>query len=425
MVGGKRKSLKDRTVYIPRMSYGGSRAFAAAFKYLGIDSQPVPEGDERTLELASKHTRGDECLPARVTLGNFLKITEMPGFDQSKAAFFMPTSEGPCRLGQYAPFMKFALKDMGYDDLMILSPSSKDGYRDLGDVMESFVKLGWMGIVGSDALRKMLHKYRPYEQQPEVVDRVYKEALEDYCSVLEDGSIPLKDKLGELALSLERAREAFRAVPADWNREVLLIGVIGEIFCRLSTFSNQDLIRKLERAGGRAWLSDISEWVWYTNEEEKERLKLYNRLFTLDMVKLMMTKHIQSKYEKRLLAPLEEEFEGIEEPHDINEILKRSERYLPARGAKGEMTLSVGKAIYLYEKGVDGIIDISPFTCMNGVISEAVYPEVSRDHDDIPIRTFYFDGTSTDLENDLEIFIELARNYNRRMKRSPAENKTA
>jgi predicted nucleotide-binding protein (sugar kinase/HSP70/actin superfamily) len=88
------------------------------------------------------------------------------------------------------------------------------------------------------------------------------------------------------------------------------------------------------------------------------------------------------------------------------------------------MTLSVGKAIYLYDKGVDGIIDISPFTCMNGVISEGVYPEVSSDHDDIPIRTFYFDGTTTNLENDLEIFIELARNYNRR-KKNNLKNRTA
>jgi len=137
----------------------------------------------------------------------------------------------------------------------------------------------------------------------------------------------------------------------------------------------------------------------------------------MDMVKLMMTKYVQHKYEERLLAPLEDEFKGLEEPSNVSEILKHSERYLPTRGAKGEMTLSVGKAVYLYHKGVDGIIDISPFTCMNGVISEAVYPEISSEHDNIPIRTFYFDGTTTNLENDLEIFMELARNYNRRKKK--------
>jgi predicted nucleotide-binding protein (sugar kinase/HSP70/actin superfamily) len=43
--------------------------------------------------------------------------------------------------------------------------------------------------------------------------------------------------------------------------------VVGEIFCRLNTFSNEDLIRKLESYGAEACLSHISEWVEYTNNE--------------------------------------------------------------------------------------------------------------------------------------------------------------
>ena len=60
---------------------------------------------------------------------------------------------------------------------------------------------------------------------------------------------------------MEQARDFFRAVPADWERDVMLVGVVGEIFCRLSTFSNEDLIRRLEPFGAQAWLSDITEWV--------------------------------------------------------------------------------------------------------------------------------------------------------------------
>ena len=51
---------------------------------------------------------------------------------------------------------------------------------------------------------------------------------------------------------------------------------------------------------------------------------------------------------------------------------------------------------------------------MNGIIREAVYPALSRDHDDLPIRNFYFDGTQANMDRDLEIFIELARTYQRR-----------
>ncbi len=82
----------------------------------------------------------------------------------------------------------------------------------------------------------------------------------------------------------------------------------------------------------------------------------------------------------------------------------------------GEMVLSVGKAAYLAKHGADGIIDISPFTCMNGIVSEAIYPKLSKDYGGIPIRNFYFDGTQSDLDRDLGIYMELARSYREKKK---------
>ena len=38
-----------------------------------------------------------------------------------------------------------------------------------------------------------------------------------------------------------------------------LIGVVGEIFCRLNQFANADLIRLVEEQGGECWLADIAE----------------------------------------------------------------------------------------------------------------------------------------------------------------------
>jgi len=127
--------------------------------------------------------------------------------------------------------------------------------------------------------------------------------------------------------------------------------------------------------------------------------------------------------EHRLYAPFAEDFIGYEEPHDVKDVLEMSKPYLPYTGALGEMVLSSGKTIYMYEKGADGIIDISPFTCMNGIVVEAVYPSLSKDLEDMPIRVFYFDGTQGDLERDVGIFIELARTYQRRktkVRRYPA-----
>lgn len=400
------------------MSDEGTRAFAAAFRALGVDARPSPEGDEKTYELAGRYTSGEECLPERVTIGDFLKIIEQPGFDPTKVAFFMPTATGPCRFGQYAPFLRQILRDIGCEDVLIVAPTSADGYASLGAYAGPMLRLGWWALIGSDALRKMLHIYRPHELERGAADRACDRALDIFCEALADPSIPVgTKKIDALADALASGRDEFRKIPVNFSRETMLIGVVGEIFCRLSTFSNDDLIRKLESFGAQAWLSDITEWVWYTDQEQVKNLKMLGRGFSLDMLKVRLKMKIQHGHEKKLLAPFREEFVGLEEPHSIVEVLERSEPYLPCKGALGEMVLSVGKAIYLYEKGADGIVDISPFTCMNGIVCESIYPRVSRDCENIPIRTFYFDGTQTDLENDLGIFMELVHNYNRRKTR--------
>ena len=396
------------------MSHGGARAFAAAFRHIGVDARVSPAGDARTYEIAGRYTSGDECLPERVTVGNFLKVLEQTDFVPEKTAFFMPTAGGPCRFGQYAPFMRQILKEIGREEIIVTSPSSANGYEGLGEEAGTLMKLGWWGLVASDALRKMLHIYRPHETVPGSADKAYSDAIDLLCGVLEDHSVTMERKLDACVDALVASRDRFRAINADFTKETMLVGVVGEIFCRLSTFSNEDLIRKLETFGAQAWLSDISEWVWYTNEEQVKNLKYYGRGLSMEMLGVKIKKHIQHKHEQKLLAPFAEEFIGMEEPHSVREVLELSKPYLPYHGSLGEMVLSVGKGIYMYGKGADGIIDISPFTCMNGIITEALYPKVSKDHEGIPMRTFYFDGTQIDLENDLGIFMELVRNYNRK-----------
>ena len=403
--------LMGKTVYIPTMGEGSSEAFAAAFRFLGIAAKTTPPSDERTCELGGKYTTGDECYPAKVTLGDLLRVIEQPGFDPAHTAFFMPTAEGPCRFGQYAPFLRKILRDAGWGDVQVLSPTSENGYVGLGgDIANLFLRTAWRALVAADIVHRALLRTRPYETAPGASDRAFQESLEDVCKTLETSCGDAACQLDSLAAAMTRARDRFRRVPALYDRELPLIGVVGEIFCRLNTFSNEDLVRKLEGYGAEAWLSHIAEWVEYTNNEEKRKLLLTGRKISWAMVKAHLRSHIQHSDEKALMAPFEHDFVGCEEP-PVEEILELAWPYLPTGGALGEMVLSVGKAAYLAKQGADGIIDISPFTCMNGIVSESVYPKLSKDFGNIPIRNFYFDGTQSDLDRDLGIYMELTRSY--------------
>jgi predicted nucleotide-binding protein (sugar kinase/HSP70/actin superfamily) len=411
--------LVGRKLWIPRMTYVGARLAAAVFRSIGVEAEVTPESNDETLELAGLYLGGEECYPEKVTLGNFLRIIRRPDFDRDRTAFFMPTAEGPCRFGQYAPYFRQVLDEMGYDDVPIISPTSRNGYDGIAEHGLTTMRQMWQGLVCSDILRKLLLKTRPYETEPGAADEAFERGIERVEEVLETPGQSNRQRMGDLAAAMGRARELFRAVPARYVKGRPLIGVVGEIFCRLNTFSNYDAVRKIEAHGGEAWMSDVTEWVWYTNWSQKDLLERDGRKVSLAMLAASVKTAVQRHDEHRLLAPFEADFAGYEEPHDLfGEVLEPGWPYLPADGALGEMVLSIGKTIYLYEKGADGIIDISPFSCMNGIISEAVYHTVAADHDDIPIRNFYFDATSSNMERDLDIFMELAAGYQRRKRKA-------
>ena len=389
---------------------------AAAFRSIGVDATVSPDSDARTLELGGLHSSGEECLPHKVTLGDFLKVIESPDFEPDRAAFFMPTAQGPCRFGQYAPYLKQTLKTLGHDNVMVFSPTSLNGYEGLGNQTRNFLHVGWMAMVVGDILTKFLLKTRPYETTPGDSDEVFQQCLRDFEGPLACPGLKPKERLRSLRNLLEQMRERFHRVPAHYEKGRPLIGLVGEIFCRLNTFSNDDAARRIEQLGGECWLSDICEWVWYTNFNQHTRIISEQGKLSKAFLQYKLKTFVQHRCEHFLLDAVREDLVGYEEPEDIRELLQISESYLPSSGCIGEMVLSVGKTIYLHGKGADGIVDISPFTCMNGVICEAIYPAVSEAHDNMPIRNVYYDGVNTDLDRDLEIFLDLARSYQNRKK---------
>jgi len=406
--------LDGRTLYMPHMPYGGSYLLSAALRSLGIDAWPVPDSDEHTLELAGRVTSGDECYPQKIVVGDFLRMVEQG--DPDRLAFLLPTANGPCRFGQYNHLVRRTLDDHGYQQVPLMTITSSDGYRSIGEYGNDLVRTGWRAVVAQDILMKMLLKTRPYETEAGRTDTVYKESLVDVGHALESQEVSHRQRLADMKAALQRSRERFHSVPAAYDRSRPLIGVVGEIFCRNNTFSNMDIIRVVERHGGECWLSDVGEWLWYTDDEQRRRFIEEGRRLSKASLVRHVKAGIQRRDEEVLYEAFREEFVGYEEPHDIREVLEYSWPYLPYTGSLGEMVLTTGKAIYLYHKGADGIIDISPFTCMNGIVTEAIYPRVSKDHDDIPIRVFYFDGTHSDLDRDVGIFLELAKTYKRRKK---------
>ena len=125
-----------------------------------------------------------------------------------------------------------------------------------------------------------------------------------------------------------------------------MIGIVGEIYIRSNRFSNEDVVRQIERLGGEAWVAPVSEWLLYINATAAMSARM-NRSWKA-LAKAYVTGHVQHRDERRLLSGFNGSLRSLREP-SIRETLRRAAPYIHD-SFEGEAVLSVGKAIDYIER---------------------------------------------------------------------------
>ena len=228
-----------KTILLPRMA-PGAEAMAAAMEAFGVKAAVLPPSTEESLLYSNKVTRGTECLPYRVTLGDFLRYFHENGADTlQQVEGFMPSAFGPCRFGKYVVEETRILREMGFD-LSIRTTVSNNAYRDMG-LGRAFERLAWRGLVSFDYLQRLLWRTRPYERSPGTADALF----DEYSARVAD-RIRKREDFGDV---LRDAVSAFgSAIDPDQPKRPL-VAINGEIFLRSNEFSNSYLVRECEKAG--------------------------------------------------------------------------------------------------------------------------------------------------------------------------------
>jgi len=398
----------ERVIYIPYMC-DHAFAFKAAFEACGVKAEVFPESDQETLFWGRKYTSGKECLPCVLTTGDMVRIVKSPGFDPKKAAFFMPSGNGPCRFGQYHRFHRKVLDELGFEDVPIYSPNQDETlYRDLGILGSKFSRLGWWAIVGVDLLQKKLLETRPYEVNPGEAERTYWECLNGFCELLRRDP-----DIEEVVQYLISCRNRMDAIPLKDKGSKPKIGVVGEIYIRLNRFGNEDVIKKIEQLGGEARLAPLTEWVHYINKMAKRRAS--KRKHWKNLMGILIREFYQHKDERKLAEAF---YGSIEEPLEppTEWILNLASPYVHD-SFEGEAILTIGKTIDYALKGASGVVNVMPFTCMPGTITTAILKRYKELNGNFPVLNISYDGQEQgDVLTRLEAFMYQVRQYQERLK---------
>jgi predicted nucleotide-binding protein (sugar kinase/HSP70/actin superfamily) len=370
-------SSSKRTLLIPRMA-PHAEILAAAIEACGSRAIVLPEQDERNLVYSNQVTSGKECLPYRVTLGDFMRFFYEDGANPKEVEGFMASSFGPCRFGKYALEQMRILKEIGFD-LPLRTSTSNNAYRDF-DLGPEFERLAWKGIVAVDHLEKLLWRSRPYERQAGSADAIFNEHLDTVAS-----RVRAKETYDDV---LQHATSEFKSVIAPDLPRRPLVGINGEIFLRSNRFSNSDLVRVCEEAGLEVVVSSVGEWIKYTSHRNLE-----------DVTRERNAKKMMVGYIKKLVQERDEHSVAINcwalvgdtEPSTAD-ILALSSRYLSPK-CGSEAVLSIGSGIeWLENPKFAGVISVMPHGCMPGGIVAAMSEKFSTVYEK-PWISLTYDGS--------------------------------
>ena len=388
-----------RKVYLPPMT-DHAHVLAAAFRACGVESEVLPESDDETVRIGKQHSSGRECFPLALTTGDMIKATRRPDFDPGRSAFFMPSGKGPCRFGQYNRYHRMVLDSMGLREVPVVAPMQDEGmYRELGMVGRDFLRLLWQGVVAVDMLQKGLWEHRPYERKRGDADQVYAGSLAAVARSLE--------RREDLLPVLRDAYDGFTSLGIR-ERDRPVIGIVGEIYIRANRFGNEDIVRRIEALGGEAWVAPIGEWFLYLNETAKAAARMDGAWG--DLLKAHLSDRVQVRDEHRLAAGFNGTMRSLGEP-SVATTLRRALPYVH-HSLEGEAVLSVGKAVDYIGRGVSGIVNVMPFSCMPGTIAGALLRRVREDHGNIPLLSIAYEGQQdSQTMTRLEAFLHQARAY--------------
>ena len=347
-------------------------AWAAALKRLGVEPFIPPYSSKRTLSLGTKNSPESICLPYKLILGNFIEAIE-GGADYVA----MISSPGICRLGEYGAGIQNTLEDMGYhanyielqlyDGIkgMFRFLTQLTGVRNPITIIRAIV-FAFRKVFATDRLENLLSYYRAREIHAGDAEKAFKKGMK----LIYDA-----DHYKDLKKAEKQATAEIKKVQIDAKRDVLHVDLTGEIYLVQDPFSNQNIERELGKMG----------------VQTRRTLTVSSFLRDAIIPKMFVKGETHLERAFRLAKP-----------------------YL-ARDIGGDSLECVSDIIYANEKGKDGIIHVSPFTCMPEIMSQNFFPAI-RENCEIPILPLILDEQTgkAGYITRLEAFVDLMRRRKRK-----------
>lgn len=343
-------------------------ALSKLMELLGHEVIRPDKPSQGTMDLGVKYSPEFICIPFKVITGTYIECAE-------RGAEIIITSGGcgPCRAGLYGEIHSKILKKMGYDTEVLVFDSmfkdfkafwrkvqivrNKTPYHRLIRISVLTVKM----IKQMDDMQKKIKQLRAYEAKKGDFTKAWSKIEKMYLQC---------NTLKQLKAVKKQAWDMINAVPVNIanEEEKIRVGICGEIFVVMESFTNLEIEKRLNDLGCEVENPQyISDWL------------VHNTLPS--WINRSHSKKVEDKGRK-----------------------------YTALNCGGHDLENMGLMVDYAERGFDAVVHLQPFGCLPELVTRSIMPGISEDLD-MPILTLSLDEQSGEANSQtrLEAFIELVR----------------
>jgi len=351
-------------VTVPNFGNLTSIAGGSLLSNLGHEVILPPPNTKRTLDLGVRYSPEYCCLPLKILLGNFIEALE-----KGAETIVMVGGWGPCRFGYYAEIQRRILIDLGYDFTMISLEKPRghlkrvfNNYKMLLNNKSVFtiaraLKIAWEKVVAIEGLEKAALKTRPRENNKGDTTKTLKRGL---SAIDAANTVDEIKRIYQMILS-----DYEKIISGNEDKELIKVKLVGEFYVALEPFVNYHIEEKLGYLGVEVDRG-ISAVPWISSF-----LKFFKQ-------------------------------------HQLHDVIEEAAQEYLSRSVGGEGQNTIGHIVLASRAGMDGAIQVIPFTCMPEIVAETISKKVSEDLD-FPVLTQIYDEQTGEegLITRLEAFVDL------------------
>ena len=411
---------KDYTILIPEMSPIHFQFIETAMACEGYKVKLLPTVDKNAVDEGLRYINNDACYPTIVTLGQIISYLKSGEVDLNKVGIFMSQTGGGCRASNYVALLRKALKDMGMEQIPVISVNMAGLEKNPGfKISKGIIKRGMMAVMYGDLLMRVLYATRPYEKVPGSANALYEEC----CNMIRDNIV--SGDMKEYKRLMKVIVEKFDQLPL-LDIQKPRVGVVGEILVKYHPNANNDIVNIIESEGGEAVVLDLADFFlygMYSKEFNYRHLSGTYQAMMMNKAAIAVIELFRKPMRKAL-----EESNRFHQPMRIKNIADKASEIISLGNQCGEGWLLTGEMVDLIDDGVENIVCMQPFACLpNHVTGKGMMKALRKRNPMANIAAIDYDPGASDVNqlNRIKLMMATAhKNMEMKGQSGPKQNNT-